>query len=881
MGLLWLLLRVRWRRSLVSSLVVALVIGVIGGYAMAAASSARRVESSYRTLLADIDAPDLAVAPKCVDLVDENVCLDTEDPQSDALAFERLLAIDIVEQARLFDELLPYFVDADGAPLLATPDNENGCADRDRAVHMVAVGSGGARDQSLPFRLEGDLPLPGSNGVLLTRATAERKGLGIGDTVRLAGWCSWDGDPAELAAVIELQITGLSIGPLDVEPPDTGLAVEPAYVDPVVFEQLASAGAQPQARMLVWLDPRATTQEVAEGLAEFQIEIDLRERANVLDEALVTDARLLWLLAGIGAFGGVLVLAPVIGRNLRDTGPDTATLAALGVQRPQIVQQALIHCCALALIGALAAAVLAVPLGALMPDGLAAAIEPDRNLSFDGLVTAAGVALLIIGVVVLGALPSWRIGNSDRLGVIGESASGTHIVRSLRLRPAARTGVLAAIGTPAGPRRASPWPSLVSMVLVATAGFASVTYLAGLHHLEATASAVGWNWDAMIDFDFEQVDPADVPAILERMRAIDGVEQVTESLQFPPWFPAAPASGVEFIFPWAFEVGPDAIEPTMVSGRAPSGPDEIAIDSVFAEQGGFEVGDVVLLYREALQSMIANELLAQAQDFGVTDLAIDEYDRVPVGASFEITGIAVLPLERQIAIAQAAFTLQGYAEFVEPSADEIVAARAWLPDDLPKDLRAGIEDVFSRLDVDERAGRVFVRFSGDKQAALAELGEVEGVPKIDAPTADEIIMSIGLNLDRQDRVPTSLSITVAAAFALLAGYLLFAAVRARRFELAVMRALGMSTGGILRSIAAQATTTALVALVIAIPAGIAVGRWAWLSYARDLSVLPVSITPWGTLAIASVVAIAMANVAALTLGWSAATRSPGPDLRSE
>ena len=881
MALQWLLLRVRWRRSVTSSLAVAVAIGGVGGYVMAAVSSARWVESSYRVLLAEVDAPDLAVTAKCVDLVDENVCRDRFDPQGGALAVERLLAIDIVEQARLFDDLLPYFVDADGQPLLATPDNENGCFDRDRAVHMVALGNGGARDQALPFRLEGALPVRGGSGVVLTRAIADLEHLSIGDTVRLAGWCTSSGDPVGLAVDIDLKVTGLSIGPLDVEPPDTGQAIEPAYVDPDVFQTLVAKGARPNAYTLVWLDPRATSQEVDEGLAEFEIDFDLRERARVLDEALANDARLLWLLAGIGALGGVLVLAPVISRNQRDTGPDADTLAALGVQRPQIVRQSLVHCCALGLVGALSSAVFAVPMSAMMPDGLAAAIEPDRDLSVDWLVTAAGFVLVVIGVVALGSFPAWALGRGERRRVVGEAATGMHVVRSLWSQPAARTGILAAVGTPAGPRRASPWPSLISMVLLGTTGVASVTYLAGLRHLETTPAVLGWNWDAMVGFDFDELDPADLPAIVERMRAADGVEQVTQGTEYPPWFLASSKSGVEFIFPWTFETGRDAIKPTMLSGRAPDGPDEVAIDSVFAEQGDLAVGDLVTLQREALQSMVANELLAQAQDFGLSTLVIDEYDDEPIQATFEITGIVIMPLERQEAVAQATFTLQGYADFVEPAANEIAATRAWLPEELPQYLQAGVDDVLSRLGVDDRPGRVYVRFSGDKRVALAALAEVEGVPEIVAPTADQIMTSIGLNLDRHDRIPVALSIAVAAAFALVAGYLLFGAIRARRYELAVMRAMGMSTSGIRRSLAAQASTTVAVTLLVAIPAGSAIGRWAWLSYARELRVLPVSIIPWLTLAIIAAAAVLAANIAVLALGWWAATQSAGADLRSE
>lgn len=881
MTLLWLLFRVRWRRALGPSLAVALLIGSIGGFALAAAASARRVESAYRTLLADIDAPDLAVYPSCVNAIDENFCLDVADSNGPALVVDRLLAMEVVEQARWFNDVLPYLVDSEGAPLLAAPDNPTGCFDRDRSVHMVAVGSGGASEQALPFRLEGELPVRGSADVVLARATAERIGIGIGDNVRLAGWCS-DGDPIELASPIDLNVSGLSIGPLDIEPPGTGLRIEPAYVDPAVFETLVADEVGPALpNILVWVDPKASRDDIAEALAEFEIAFDFDERAMLIDEALATDARLLWLLAGIGALGGLLVLAPVIGRNLRETGNNTSTLAALGLQRPQIAHQAIAHCCALALIGAFTAAVLAVPIGTLMPDGLAAAIEPDHSLSIDWLVSIAGVGLLVVGVVAIGVYSAWRIAVGDRATANAASTRsagrGEGIVSALRMRPAARTGVLAAVGAPAGPRRASPWPSLLSMVVVATAGVGSVTYLAGLRHLEDTPSVLGWNWDAMVSVD----DPDNQSAIVARIDESAGVDQSTLGTGYPPWLLVSPGTEIPLIYPWTFATGPNEITPTMLHGRAPAGPDEVAIDSVFAEQAGLAIGDTVLLQRESLQSVIADELRVQAAGRGLDDFVTGDLDMSPVAASFEVTGIAVLPLERQAEVAQVTFTLDGFAEFVDPSDEEIMAVQAWIPKDLPPDVSDAVEEFLATVRIADRTDRLYLRFTDDKQAALAELVVVDETLEILAPTPDEVIGIIGLNLERNDRIPTALAMTVSVAFAMLVGYLLFAAVRARRFELAVMRALGMSTSGIRRSVAAQATATAVVALLVAVPAGIAIGRWAWLDYARDLEVLPVSITPWRTLAIVAVVAIAVANLAALTLGWSATNRSPGPDLRSE
>jgi hypothetical protein len=417
------------------------------------------------------------------------------------------------------------------------------------------------------------------------------------------------------------------------------------------------------------------------------------------------------------------------------------------------------------------------------------------------------------------------------------------------------------------------------MMVVGATGVASLTYLAGLRHLEQTPSLLGWNWDALVSFDFRPTTQEQAASIFAEIDELDAVERVTAVTSYPPWFLVIAESGI-FVWPWSFATGPDAITPSIVTGRAPDGPDEVAIDAAFADQSDLGVGDVVSFGRPTLRSRIAEELQQIALDPSVGGVVPTHPNDDLVVATFEITGIAVLPGERSQEIAQATFTLDGYASLVEPGPDEIATARAWLPHDLAPEMQANVENLLSNLEIEDRS--VYLRFSDDIQSSVAAVAAVDGVSEVVAPTADQVLtLLVGLNLTRNDRIPVALASTVAAAFAALAIYLLVAAIRARRFELAVLRALGMSTYGICRSIAAQATATAVVALMMAIPVGVAVGRLAWLAYARDLDVVPVSITPWSTLAVVAAATIAVANLAAVIPGWRATKRSPGHDLRSE
>ena len=875
MALLWLSLRVRWRRAWARSLVVALLIGGVGGFIIAAAATARSVGATYRTFIDEIHAPDVVVVPSCDQPITGFGCAAPPEPVSGAAMIERLESVAVVEQARSIESVFPYLVDRNGQPLLATADDQFGCVDDDRSVSLVAVTPGRAVAQPMPFRLNGKLPTPGSSEVVVSLATAERVGIGIGDELRLAGWCS-DGDRFEMDRITILTITGISVGPLDIEPPGTGQALEPAYVDPAVVDQLIAAGAGRQTNTIVWLNRDASPDAISEGLAAYEIIIDLRDRAVVFDDALASDAQLLWVLAGVGAVGAVLLLAPIVGRHLRDTAGDTPVLAALGTTRKQTIVQSLAHVAVLGLLGGLLAALLSPVISEFMPRGFAVTIAPNPPLEFDTTLTAIGVVLLVIAVIAMGALAAWRTKSLGETDVPQFSDRRGVAIASSRLRPAAHSGVLTAVGRPVGPRQASPWPSFISLAVAGVTCVASLTFLAGLNHFERTASLVGWNWDATVSFSDDAAEV--VPSIMAELGNIEGVETVTAGTFFPPVFLAVADTEIT-VWPWSFDTGPGAIAPSMISGRAPDGPDEVAINAVFAQATNLGVGDSVAIARSALVTSLADELAQSAIERGLPDLALNPPDDGPVIANFEITGIAVLPLQRTQDFAQAAFTLGGLAALVEPSDDEIARARAWLPADLPADLPGEVAQIFANTGIENRAA--YLRLSGDLRSTASAIALMQGVEEIAAPSPEQVLtLVVALNVSHNDRVPLALVNVVSIAAAALLCYLLYTAARARRFELAVMRALGLSNKGVRWSVAAQATATSVVPLIVAIPVGIAVGRRAWLNSARHLDVVAVSVTPWSALVILVVSAIVIANVAVLVPGWALVKRSPGGDLRA-
>lgn len=855
---------------------LALLIGVVGGFVLAAAAAARRVDSTYDRLRGDIGPPNLILAPSCAPASGSG-CERPADGTTTEQLVRHVAALDVIDRARQVETVFPYFVDAEGQPLFADDDDPTGCTDDDRSVHIVALTPGAADEQPLPFRLDGRLPAPGSSEIVISHATGVRERLAVGDAMHLAGWCTGAGDMTSLDRPIDLAITGVAIGPLDIEPPGEGITIEPAYIDRSIVERLLALGADVDVSVAMWTDAAADSEAVFDALAGYTILFDLDDRAAGFDAALAVDARQLWLLAGVGAVSGMLLLlGPLIAANLRATNRDRDTLVALGTSRDQLMAQGVAHVIVLAVIGALIAATVASPLSASMPRGFSTAIAPDRELWFDPVVICAGVVAVVLAVVTIGMIPAWRLSSGRRAE---RSDDRVRVFGSPHLRPSLHTGVLAAVGIPAGQRHANPWPSLLSLMVAGVTCVASVTYLAGLDRLHREPSFVGWNWDAIVYFDSEFA--GEVPRYLDELARTPGIEQVTAGTTYPPASMFEPETGTR-MSTWSFDTGTDAITPTMVSGRAPLAPNEIVVDDLFARQTGLSIGDSMSVARQSVTSQLAGALSEARDALGLADVQLDPPDDQPVVVTgFEITGRAVLPYQRTDEMGQVAFTLDGLGEVLSPSDEEIAAARAWLPADLPRELQLLTERFLAGGDHGLSTSGAFVRVDGDQRVAADVIPSVEHFAEVVAPTNEQVeTLVAGLNLSRTDSVPKALATVVSVAAGLLLIGLLIVSVRSRLREIAILRTLGLLRAGVRWSLAAHATVTAIVPLLVAIPLGVAAGGWAWSKYARDLSVVATPVTPWSAIALVAIAAIVTANVVALAIAPSLNKRSLAAELRA-
>jgi hypothetical protein len=113
------------------------------------------------------------------------------------------------------------------------------------------------------------------------------------------------------------------------------------------------------------------------------------------------------------------------------------------------------------------------------------------------------------------------------------------------------------------------------------------------------------------------------------------------------------------------------------------------------------------------------------------------------------------------------------------------------------------------------------------------------------------------------------------------GLTLTTSVRRRRRDLAVLKTIGFTRGQLSTSVAVQATVIAVVGLVVGVPLGIVVGRWAWVLFARQIYAVPQPTVPALWVAVVVVGALVLTNAVAATPGRAAARTPTALVLRDE
>ena len=137
------------------------------------------------------------------------------------------------------------------------------------------------------------------------------------------------------------------------------------------------------------------------------------------------------------------------------------------------------------------------------------------------------------------------------------------------------------------------------------------------------------------------------------------------------------------------------------------------------------------------------------------------------------------------------------------------------------------------------------------------------------------------NLHRVSGLPLLLAALLAVLGVATLGHTLVTSTRRRRRDLAVLKTLGFVRRQISATLAWQATTLAVTALLVGLPLGVAAGRWTWVLVARGLESPAGPVTPTVAVLAAAMAAVLVANLVAVLPARSAARTRPAVVLRSE
>jgi hypothetical protein len=168
----------------------------------------------------------------------------------------------------------------------------------------------------------------------------------------------------------------------------------------------------------------------------------------------------------------------------------------------------------------------------------------------------------------------------------------------------------------------------------------------------------------------------------------------------------------------------------------------------------------------------------------------------------------------------------------------------------------------------------------------AVLRRVERVPSVADFEGGPGVATAELPLEVQrlkdvDALPVALGAFLALLGLASVGFVLVSSVRRRNRDLAILKTLGFSRRQVSATVAWQATTIAVVGLVIGVPFGVFIGGAIWQSVADDIGIARTSHVVIGVLVGVVAVTVVLANLAAAAPAWVAARTQPARVLRSE
>ncbi len=558
---------------------------------------------------------------------------------------------------------------------------------------------------------------------------------------------------------------------------------------------------------------------------------DLGTQAAVIERSIRPGAIALALFALVLGITALLVVGQTATRLLVFHAADNPTLAALGMTRGQLMAAGLLTVGVAAAAGAVAATAVAVAASPLMPIGAARLAEPDPGFSVDATVLAVGAAGIVALLVARAAWPAWRLASASgarRREVAESRGRGSPFAAWLAaagLPVTAAVGVRLALEPGRGHTAVPVRSALAGTVLSVLAVTAAFTFGANLLHLVHTPRLYGQRWDAAIDLQFSVIPPRQAERLVSRDPAISGWTLGDHGFVGIDGA-VIPAIGV------ARGRGP-LLSPTLLAGRPPGTEHEIVLGAATLRQIGRQVG----------------------QSVTVTVGGHQMSDRIVGSAVFPNFGQGGLtPTDLGQGAETTAAVLQPQAQAVGGGPGFQFALVRFKPGHSPAADLAGFQrSMASFCQLIQQSTCVV---AGQRPNSVASYASIDGTPEV-------------------------LAVVLAVLGTAVLGQLVVVSGRRRRRDFAILKALGMLRWQVSSITTWQLTTLAVLALLIGLPLGIAVGRWSWELFAGGLGIPADAITPVPVVLLMVPAVVLVANAVAVWPARSGARLSPARVLRAE
>jgi len=558
---------------------------------------------------------------------------------------------------------------------------------------------------------------------------------------------------------------------------------------------------------------------------------DLDAEAVAIESSIHPQVIGWWILAGLTALVGLIVVAQALSRQAEVESDTFATLSALGVSRRQLVLVGVARSVAVAMAGVAAGLLLAFLLSPLTPVGEARLADPSPGFDIDLYVLLPVVAVALVAVSALGLWPAVRAARVTRDDTPARASRPSRVVAALITAgapPSVLMGVRHALERGRGRNAIPVGSALLGSVLAVTALCATGVFGSSLNHLTTTPSLYGQPFDAWFS-------PANLSGPKQAGRMLAAIEARPAVIGITAGISGDIAVNGKTIDALAGQSIRGPLLLTTTNGRLPAAADEIALGTSTVRQVGARIGSLVHV---------------------VVPL--------PQGGSragyFRVVGTTAFPPD---------FGTGGLGTGAVTTLDGLLG-----PECPP-----GRHHRSCQLNTVYQASGAFLVQVAPDAAGRATLDRLARAypTAVNYPVPPTNLVNFGESVN----FPLILGLVLIVFGVATLLHVLVVSVTRRRREMGLLRSLGFVRGQVASMVCWQTTTVAVVGIVVGVPAGIAIGRLVWRAFADSFGVAAVPVVVGWVIAAVALGTLVVALLLAVGPAVVAARARPAGLLRSE